>query len=496
MTNNVVSEAFHVVVALPSLGSDRLPPSPVCKYYLYQATVSFGFFSPIFTLFLLDRGLDYTAIASLSMLYAVLTVVGEIPTGYVGDRIGRRNSLIVSSACMTLSILGFAVVQSYLGLAVLYVLWTLSLVFRSGTGDAWLYDTLEAGLVSEANETSSARNSDGELDADRFAHVRGRGGSVNKTVTVATMLAGGVLFSIQPTLPFVASGVLNGAGVIVLLTLPKNRQYVGTEHDTRTGDDASAGSDASAGDDASEGGDASTGDDESGVDEESIEGGESGDDGDPSAGDATDANDTFTILDALPVLREQLTGPRLRWFVVYAALFFGVIAAADTYVQPISTETLGVPVDSMGLLYASFAAVSAVASYNAGAVQDRLGVRGAILAVPVLLGVALVAPLLWPLLAFPAFFVLKGSRSLLHPILTQHINDEVESVGRATVLSAASMAYALVRLPFYLLGGVVADATSALVALGVLGGVFLTGIAAVRTVASPVGGRNAEPASG
>jgi predicted MFS family arabinose efflux permease len=173
-----------------------------------------------------------------------------------------------------------------------------------------------------------------------------------------------------------------------------------------------------------------------------------------------------------------------------------VIAAVDTYVQPISTETLGVPVSSMGLLYASFTAVSAVASYYAGAVQERLGVRGAILAVPVLLGVALVAPLLWPLLAFPMFFVLKGSRSLLYPIVTQHVNDEVESVGRATVLSAASMAYALVRLPLYLLGGVVADATSALVAVGVLGGAFLAGIAVVRMVASPVGGRDSDPASG
>ncbi|WP_321111913.1 MFS transporter [Halorussus salinisoli] len=415
---------------LSSLAPDRLPPSPVRKYYLYQVTVSFGFFSPIFTLFLLDRGLDYTAIASLSMLYSVLTVVGEIPTGYVGDRLGRRTSLLLSSGFMTVSILGFAVVQTYLGLVVLYVLWTLSLVFRSGSGDAWLYDTLEA-----------------DLDADRFAHVRGRGQSVQQTVTVVTMLVGGVLFSVRPTLPFVASGILNGAGVVVLLTFPKNRQYA----------DAT-------------------------------------DSADPA--DSDESDDTFTVLDALPVLREQLARPSLRWFVAYAALFFGVVEAVNTYVQPISTQTLGVPVASMGLLYAAFTGVSAVASYYTGAVEARLGVRGAVLAVPLVLGVALVAPLLWPLIAFPAFFVLKGSRSLLYPIVTQHVNGEVESVGRATVLSAVSMAYALVKLPLYLLGGVVADATSAVVAVGVLGGVFLAGIAAVRTLASPVGERGPDSTSG
>ncbi|USZ69611.1 MFS transporter [Halorussus salilacus] len=400
---------------------DRRPPSPVFEYYCYQATVSFGFFSPIFTLFLLDRGLTYTAISSLSMLYAVLTVVGEIPTGYVCDRIGRRNSLLAGSAFMTVSIFGFAVVESYLGLAALYVLWTLSLVFRSGSGDAWLYDTLEA-----------------ELDEGRFAHVRGRGQSVRQAVTVVAMLAGGVLYGIDPTYPFVASGVLNGAGVFVLFALPKNRQYAdGNEDDTH-----------------------------------------------------------FTVLEALPVLRDRLTRPPLRSFVLYAALFFGVVEAANTYVQPISTETLGVPVASMGLLYAAFTGVSAVASYYAGAVKDRLGVRGAMVAVPVALGVSLLAPVAWPLLAFPTFFALKGSRSLLHPIVTQHVNDHVESVGRATVLSAVSMAYALVRLPLYLLGGVVADAATPVLAVGVLGAVFLAGVAVVRSVSSPVGGVDSGPTSG
>lgn len=406
--------------------SDRLPSSPVCKYYLYQATVSFGFFSPIFTLFLLSRDLTYTQISTLSMLYAVLTVVGEIPTGYVGDRIGRRNSLLASSTFMTLSILGFVVVQSYLGLAFLYVLWTLALVFRSGSGDAWLYDTLEA-----------------ELDEDRFAHVRGRGGSVNSAVTVLTMLAGGVLYSIEPTLPFLASGFLNGAGVLVLFTLPKNRQYVG-EGDGR------------------------------------------------NRSDENDRSDDFTILQALPVLRRQLTSPPLRSFVVYAALFFGVVAAVNTYVQPISTRTLGVPEASMGVLYAAFTAVSAVTSYYAGPIKERFGVRGTMLVVPILVGVFLLAPLLWPLLAFPAFFVLRGSSTLLQPIVSGFVNDHTESVGRATVLSAASMLYALVKLPFYLLGGLVADAYSALIAVGAVGAVFLVGVGVIRVISSPVAAKSGE----
>lgn len=388
------------------------PSTPVLKYYLYQASVSFGFFSPIFTLFLLHRGLDYTQIAALSTIYATLTVVGEIPTGYVGDRIGRRDSLLVSSALMTLSLVGFLFARSFLALAVLYVLWTLSLVFRSGSADAWLYDALADG---------------GDTDERDFARVRGRGAAVNRGVTVLTMLAGGVLYSVRPTLPFLASAVLNGTSVAVLLTLPKNPQYAGDPDD-----------------------------------------------------------DALTVLDAVPVIRRHLTRPPLRSFVLYVALFFGTVVAIDTYVQPIATRTLGLPVSTMGPLYAGFTLVSAVAGYAAGDVQRRLGVRGATLSVPVLVGVSLLLPLAAPVLAFPMFFLLRGSRTLLRPIVNQYLNDHAESAGRATILSAASMVYALVRLPLYLAGGVVADRFSPVVAVAALGAVFLLGLGAAAAWEDPV----------
>jgi MFS family permease len=188
---------------------DRLPAPVVAKYYLYRATVSFGFFAPVFTLFLLYRDLAYTEIALLSTQHAVLTAVGEVPTGYVGDRIGRRNSLLVSTAAMTLSIAGFVVASSLPAFAVLYGLWSLALVFRSGTGDAWLYETFREELDDEG----------------RFTTVRGRADAVNRVVTVAAMLAGGALYAVRPELPFVASTVLHALGVPVLLSLPKTAAF-------------------------------------------------------------------------------------------------------------------------------------------------------------------------------------------------------------------------------------------------------------------------------
>lgn len=386
-----------------------LPRPVILKYYLYKASISFGFFTSIFTLYLLYRGLDFTEIALLNTVYAVVTVAAEIPTGYVGDRIGRRNSLIISSIFMTLSIIGYALARSFFTLMILHIMWALSLTFRSGTGDAWLYDTLKA-----------------ELGEDKFAHIRGRAESVNSVVTVVTIFVGSVLYSLQPEWPFLASGVLSGAGIVVLFTLPKNEQYINAD------------------------------------------------------------DETFTILNAIPVIKENITRPPLRSFVLYMALFFGVILAMDTYIQPIAVSSLDVPVSLMGPLYAGFTAFTALTSYYTGAIKEYLGVRGATLTIPVFLGITLLLPALFPLLAFPMFFVAKGSYKVMYTIATQHINDHTESVGRATMLSAASMVYALVKLPFYLLSGVVADAFTPIIAVAALGGVFLVSIAAIALWESPV----------
>lgn len=375
--------------------TDRLPHRVVLKYYLYQASVSFGFFAPVFTLFLLYRDLTYTEIALLSTQHAVLTVVGEIPTGYVGDRIGRRNSLVVSNVAMTLSIVGFAVARTFPAFMVLYGLWSVALVFRSGSGDAWLYETLRERLPDE-----------------RFTAVRGRAGAVNRAVTVGAMLAGGALYAVQPELPFLTSAVLHALGVPVLLSLPKNRQF------------------------------------------------EEGDTGP-------------TVLETLPVLRDRLLSPPLRSFVAYVAVFFGMVVVANTYVQPIATEVVGLPVSSMGPLYATFTLVAAGASYYADRVEGWLGTRRTALLVPPVVAVGLVAAALAPILVLPAFFLLRGTRAGLRPVVNQFINDHAGDVGRATLLSAAAMTYALVRLPLLIAIGRLADVEGPLLAVGGLGLVCL-----------------------
>ncbi|ELZ80430.1 MFS transporter (plasmid) [Haloferax larsenii] len=392
----------------------RLPPAVLLKYYLYQATTTFGFVTPVFTLFLLWRDLTYTQIGTLGSVSAVLVVVGEVPTGYVGDRFGRRASLLVGSAFLALSLLGFLVAQSFSAFVALYVLWALGLAFQSGSDDAWLYEVLDA-----------------RLDANQFTHVRGRGASVNQWAGVATMLVSGVLYDSDPRLPFLVAAALLGCSLLVLVSMPATSSRTDREENT--------------------------------------------------------------LFDVLPVLRRRLTVPPLRSTIVYLALFFGVTSAANTYVQPIVTGTIGIPETSLGPLYAGFTVLTATASYYAGAIEARLSTKWTLVLVPVVVSVFLLGSVLVPVAALPTFALLKAARSTVSPIASGYVNDHADAVGRATLLSAASMAYALVRVPLKPLTGVVADATAPLTALACLGGLFLACAAVVWLWETPVGDSTPQP---
>jgi len=73
------------------------PRGIVIRYYLYMAASSLGFFVPVWVVFLEANGLSFTQITTLDALFFAAIVVAEVPTGYLGDRIGRRNALVVSS---------------------------------------------------------------------------------------------------------------------------------------------------------------------------------------------------------------------------------------------------------------------------------------------------------------------------------------------------------------------------------------------------------------
>jgi MFS family permease len=186
----------------------------VLKYYLYKATKAVEFYRPIMYLFFLAQGLDFTQIAILEAIYNLTTLFGEIPTGYVGDRVGRRNSLLIGTTLISVTLLGIGLADSFLALAVLYVFWSGGYNFRSGSEDAWLYDTLTD-----------------DLSENEFARVRGRGESASLAVGAGAAIVGGYLGSIDLSYPWFVAAAVTGVGAVVLLTLDEPETYEQSDTD-------------------------------------------------------------------------------------------------------------------------------------------------------------------------------------------------------------------------------------------------------------------------
>ncbi|MFB6202627.1 MAG: MFS transporter [Halorhabdus sp.] len=398
----------------------------VLKYYVYRATSGPGFTYPIYTLFLLLNGLSFTAIGIIATVQSLIVVGGEIPTGWIGDRIGRRNSLVIAAVLFLISNVGYLVATDIWGF--LFVFGTLSFghTFVSGSGSAWLYDTLAEHDIT-----------------DEFTRIRGRAGAISKAVRAVTMIAGGLLYVLDPFYPFYAAVTLSLVNVASVFLLPRNAAYA--------------------------------------ADRESDSDGGS-----------------LPLLEALPTIRERITSRELRWFVVYMALFSGALLTADMYIQPVVRDTLqqtygavlasyGIPeAATLGFLYASFMLVSAVGSDYAAEVESVLGVKRAMLFLPVGIGLFYLLPLLVPLAVFPMFFAMKGTNSLIFPISSRYINEHIASVGRATVISAIAMVRAVAGVPFRVGSGVFADLISPVAAVAALGAVFVVSALLLFAFAPPV----------
>lgn len=406
--------------------------SAILRYYLFKATEAVEFYRPIMYLYFLSQGLSFTHIVILEALYNITTVLGEVPTGYVGDRIGRRSSLLIGTALISVTLVGIALASTFAIFAILFVCWSLGYNFRSGTEDAWVYETL-----------------DDSGDTSKFSRVRGRGQSIALTAGIGASLIGGYLGGLNLAYPFLAAGALTAVGIVVIATLDEPESY-----------------------------------------------------------EESDA-DEMGIREALSVVHDSVGQPRLRAFILYYfVLFSAVTYLVFIFLQPVfesvlrdidpdivisapvTTYSVQLSVDNveqlLGVYYAGISLFGALLSFRIHAIRRRVGLSGWFVWVPLLIGVLLMAMVVYPPLAFVALFLGWALVEPTRVLAGQYVNDRVETLGRATVLSAMAMVSALAVIPFQLGSGVLSDVVSPTIALGVAGGMLVVGSIAILFWEPPI----------
>jgi predicted MFS family arabinose efflux permease len=267
-------------------------------------------------------------------------------------------------------------------------------------------------------------------ETSEFANIKGRAVGIGLAIGAVTTFAGGVFAdAANYSVPFFATAAVTALGIPILLSVPE------------TGD----------------------------------------------------GGGNFSPKMAAHVIRSKLARPPLRGFVLYFALFFGVVNMAYIFDQPIIRDVVlerGVPDTAsntaVSASYAVFSLFGAAASYRAGWIRERVGIRNWFVGAPLLLGLSYLSLPIFGPLAFPVFMLARGLTNVSTTLGNQYVNDRVDSVGRATVLSAAGMLYSLAVVPFELAGGVVADVLSPTGALAIFGGVLLVGVGVSWSVGRPL----------
>ena len=114
----------------------------ILKMYLLKAVLWFMVAMPIIVLFFQEHGLSLTQVMFLQAIYSLSVAVFEIPSGYIADLFGRKNTIIISTIFSFIGYVIFSFYEGFLAFAIAEVLIGIGGSLMSGSDSAILYDTL------------------------------------------------------------------------------------------------------------------------------------------------------------------------------------------------------------------------------------------------------------------------------------------------------------------------------------------------------------------
>lgn len=163
--------------------------SNIPKIYLFQALISFQLWTPVWVVFLQERGLTLGQIGLLDAIAWLLIAAAEVPTGVIADTWGRKTSLIIGAVFQGVGVLGLLTEVLSPAFLVCYFMWGLSMTFWTGANDALVYDSLRADGLEQT-----------------FVRVDSRWALVAQASGMAAGLGGSLVAAVDLRLAFVVPG--------------------------------------------------------------------------------------------------------------------------------------------------------------------------------------------------------------------------------------------------------------------------------------------------
>lgn len=182
----------------------------IWKFYLYRALRFPLLWAPVYVVFFQEvRGFSLTQIGILDSIFWLSIALGELPTGIIADRYGRKNSVLLGTILYTGAVWVYANAASFGVIAVSMVLWGLAITLASGADEALLYESLRL----------SGRG-------DNYSQAVARAETIKQLAQVVGALVGGLLALISLGLPLQMSAVLGAVTILAVLSFKEPRSPV------------------------------------------------------------------------------------------------------------------------------------------------------------------------------------------------------------------------------------------------------------------------------
>lgn len=174
--------------------------------YLYMLLFSLRFTEAFWVIYLKSRGLTFAMIGLLETLFHLAALIGELPTGWIADRLGRKTSLIVGRILAIIAAVLTLRASGPLGFGAAFACSALGYTCHSGAYDALLFDELKR---------------DGRESG--FTLLMGKINAVYLVGCSAACLLGGMVAQRHSlALLYVFGIIVDAAAVLLLLPLPES----------------------------------------------------------------------------------------------------------------------------------------------------------------------------------------------------------------------------------------------------------------------------------
>jgi MFS family permease len=179
------------------------------KYFVYTILkgLNFGIFTAVWVIFLQQQhNMSLTQVTLTDAAFWIAATLGELPTGVVADRYGRKASIAIGAALMGVSVLAFAFAPTVPLIIASFVALAIGLTFLSGAEDAFLFESLK--IVGRAAD---------------YTRVAGRVSATTLAALAVGNVASGLLASVDLHLPFILSALFLFSMLGIVLTFREPR---------------------------------------------------------------------------------------------------------------------------------------------------------------------------------------------------------------------------------------------------------------------------------